>query len=175
MAVIAALLVVLGISLNRPEKVVEVVKHKTDTLTVTKTDTVTITDVKYVTKKQVDTVYIPSNGQDEIPVPMSNYRFFQSGLYDITAYGFNVSLSNVTVFPKTEYKTITETIEKEIVLRQWDFYLGGGIWRYKDEWIPNIGCMVKTPKNFLFGANLGYYNKSLIVGGTVHYKITHNK
>ena len=174
LAVIAALLAVLGISLSRPSKVVEVVKHTTDTMKVVRIDTMTITKIIEKEKVVVDTVYI-TNGNDSTPVPISRYRFFKENEYDITALGFNISLPSITVFPKTITNTITNTIEKEIVANYWDFYLGAGFWHFNKEWIPNIGATVKAPQNFLFGANLGYYNKHLLVGGTIQYKITHNR
>lgn len=174
LAIIAALLVVLGVSLSRPDKVVEVIKHKTDSLVVVKHDTLTITKVVEVEKKVVDTVYVKSE-PDSTPIPIIEYRFFKPNEYDITARGFNVTMPSITVFPKTITKTIMNTVEKEVVLRQWDFYLGGGIWRYGEEWIPNIDLTIKSPQNFLFGANLGVYNKGLLIGGNIQYKITHNK
>lgn len=167
-AVIAALLVVLGVSLSRPDKAVEVIKHKTDSLIVVKHDTLTITKVVEVEKKVVDTVYVKSEG-DSTPIPISEYRFFKPNEYDITARGFNVTMPSITVFPKTITKTVTNTIEKEVAIHKWEIYGGFGIWRFKDEWIPNIGLAAKAPKNLLLAANLGYYDKNLLYGGTVYY------
>ena len=170
LAVIALLTIALGISLRRPSKVVEVVKREVDTLSITRYDTLKITTVKEVEKRVVDTVYI-SNGL----IPISQYRFFEQNKYDITAFGYGVLLESVTVFPKTITNTITNTIEKEILVTNWDIYLGGGLWKYKDEWIPRVSATVKSPKNFLFGADLGFPKEGLMIGGTVQYKITHNR
>lgn len=167
-AVIAALLVLLGVSLSRPDKVVEVTKHLTDSITVVKHDTLTITKVVEVEKKVVDTVYVKSE-PDSTAIPISEYRFFKPNEYDITAKGFNVTMPSITVFPKTITTTVTNTIEKELIVHKWDVYGGFGIWRFKDEWIPNIGLAVKAPKDLLFTANLGYYEKNLLYGGTVYY------
>lgn len=174
-AIIAILLLVLGIALSRPQKVVEVVKHKTDTTVVEKIDTLYITKVVEKEKVVTDTAYIVVNDTIRVPIPISTYRFFEKDLYDITAKGYNVSIESISVFPKTRYETITNTIEKEVVYNYWDFYLGLGLSHYNAEWIPSIAATVKAPKNFLFGANLGYYKKNIVVGGTVQYKITHNK
>lgn len=174
LAIVAALLVVLGVSLSRPSKTVEVIKHKTDSIVVVKHDTLTITKVVEVENRVVDTVYVKSEG-DSTPIPISEYRFFKPNEYDITARGYNVTIPSITVFPKTIETIVTKTTEKEVLARQWDLYLGGGIWRHQEEWIPNIGFTVKTPRNFLFGANFGYYSKGIILGGNIQYKITHNK
>lgn len=174
-AIIAILSVVLGISFSRPIKEIEVVKHITDTTTIEKVDTLIITKIKEVEKVVTDTTYLVYRDSIYVPIPMSEYRFYQKGLYDITAHGYNVSLSNVAVYPKTVTHTVTNTIEKEIIVNQWDIYLGGGIWRYGGEWIPNISATIKAPKNLLFGVNLGYYDYGLLFGGSVQYKLTHQK
>lgn len=169
LVIIAVLALILGLVLKRPEKVITETKYLTDTTFVERIDTVEITKIVEVEKRVVDTTYITVRDSILVPIPMSEYRFFQKGLYDITAYGYNVSLSNITVFPKTVYQTVTNTVEKEVLVNNYEIFGGLGIWRFKDEWIPNIGLAVKAPKNFLFTANLGYYNKSLLYGGTVYY------
>lgn len=169
LVIIAVLALILGLVLKRPEKVITETKYLTDTTFVERIDTVEITKIVEVEKRVVDTTYITVRDSILVPIPMSEYRFFQKGLYDITAYGYNVSLSNITVFPKTVYQTVINTVEKEVTITSWDIYGGFGIWRFKDEWIPNIGLAVKAPKNLLFTANLGYYDKDLLYGGTLYY------
>jgi hypothetical protein len=169
LVIIAVLVLILGLVLKRPEKVITETKYLTDTTIVTKIDTVEVTKIVEVEKRVVDTTYITVRDSILVPIPMSEYRFFQKGLYDITAHGYNVSLSNIIVFPKTVYQTVTNTVEKEVLVTNWDIFGGFGIWRFKDEWIPNIGLAAKAPKNLLFTANLGYYDKGLLYGGTVYY------
>ena len=174
LVIIAVLVLVLGLVLKRPERVITETKYLTDTTTVTKIDTVEVTKIIEVEKRVVDTTYITVRDSILVPIPMSEYRFFQKGLYDITAYGYNVSLSNIVVFPKTVYQTVTNTVEKEVLVTNWDVFGGFGIWRFKDEWIPNVGLALKAPKNLLFTANLGYYDGSLLYGGTVYYNFGKN-
>lgn len=171
LVIIAVLVLVLGLVLKRPEKVITETKYLTDTTTVTKIDTVEVPKIVEVEKRVVDTTYITVRDSILVPIPMSEYRFFQKGLYDITAHGYNVSLSNIVVFPKTVYQTVTNTVEKEVLVNKYSLYLGGGIWVLNNKPIPHIGLAVKAPKNFLFTANLGYYDKSLLYGGTVYYKL----
>ena len=82
---IAVLAFVLGLLLRKPIESVEVVKHVTDTVTVVKTDTVTLTKVieKTNERKVVDTVYIYVNDTIQVPVPISQYHFFEKDKYDI--------------------------------------------------------------------------------------------
>lgn len=170
-AVIAALLVLLGVSLSRPDKVVEVTKHLTDSITTIKHDTLTITKVVEVEKKVVDTVYVKSE-PDSTQIPISEYRFFKPNEYDITAKGFNVTMPSITVFPKTITKTVTNTIEKEVVLESaWNCYLGVGIWAFDKNIVPTVNLTVKTQNKWLFGANVGWYNGRPIYGGNISYKI----
>ena len=174
LVVITVLVLVLGLVLKRPEKVITETKCLPDTTFITKIDTVEVTKIVEVEKRVVDTTYITVRDSVLVPIPMNEYRFFQKGLYDITAYGYNVSLSNIIVFPKTVYQTVTNTVEKEVLVTNWNIYGGFGIWRFKDEWIPNVGLAIKAPKNLLFTVNLGYYDKSLLYGGTAYYNFGRN-
>ena len=169
--IIAVLVIVLGLVLRRPEKVITETKYITDTTTIEKIDTVEVTEVVVVEKRVVDTAYVTVRDSIFVPIPISTYRFTQNGLYDITAHGFNVSLSNVTVYPKTIYQTVTNTIEKEILVKKWDFYLGAGFYALNEDVIPKVSFAVKTPNRWLFEANAGYYRKSLAYGATVFYNL----
>lgn len=156
---------------TRGEKPVVTEKHTTDTTLVVKHDTTVVEKIAYKEKKIVDTVFVTVRDSIFVPIPISEYRFKEDGLFDITARGYEVSLSNVTVFPKTEYRTITNTVEKEVYRNSWNCYLGVGIWTFDREVVPTVNLMVKTRNKWLFGLNAGYYNKQLIYGGSVNYKI----
>lgn len=171
LVIIAVLVLILGLVLKRPEKVITETKYLTDTTTVTKTDTVEITKVVEVEKRVVDTTYITVRDSILVPIPMSEYRFFKKGLYDITAYGYDVSLSNITVFPKTVYQTVTNTVEKEVLVNKYSLYLGGGIWALNGEVIPKVSLALKTKNRWLFEASAGYYDKVWIYGATVYYEL----
>ena len=170
-AVIAALLVLLGVSLSRPDKVVEVIKHQTDSLIVVKHDTLTITKVVEVEKKVVDTVYVKSE-PDSTPIPISEYRFFKPNEYDITARGFNVTMPSITVFPKTITKTVTNTIEKEVVLEKYAIYGGFGITAFNGRFAPEASISLATPRKWLISAKIGYFEGSAYYGGSIQYRLT---
>ena len=174
LVIIAVLAMILGLVLKRPEKVITETKYLTATTTVTKIDTVEVTKIVEVEKRVVDTTYITVRDSILVPIPMSEYRFFQKGLYDITAYGYNVSLSNITVFPKTVYQTVTNTVEKEVLVNKYSLYLGGGIWAFNDKVIPKVSLPLKTKNRWLFEASAGYYNKAWIYGATAYYELGKN-
>lgn len=170
-AVITALSVLLGVSLSRPDKVVEVTKHLTDTIMIIKHDTLTITKVVEVEKKVVDTAYVKSEG-DNTPIPISEYRFFKPNEYDITARGYNVTMPSITVFPKTIIKTVTNTIEKEVALKKYAIYGGFGITSFNGRFAPEASISLITPKEWLISAKIGRFEGNTYYGGTIQTKLT---
>lgn len=170
--IIVGLLLVLGISFSRPKEVIEVIKHEVDTLIVTKYDTIRFTQVVETERKVVDTIFIESNGSDKVPIPISEYRFFKENEYDIIAKGYNVSLPSISIFPKTQYTTITNTIEKEVITKKMALYAGVEFMVNNRDIIPNIGIYLTTKEKWLIGAKIGYYNDNMSIGGVIAYKLT---
>lgn len=89
-----------------------------------------------VVVKDVDTVRITDTVT--VAVPIYNYRF-KDDLYDITAEGYDVKLNSVTVYPKTEYKYRTHTVE---IRRRWGLGVQAGYGFSKDGLSPFIGIGV---------------------------------
>ena len=171
--IVACLCVLLILLLVRDSRVAPTIieTQHTDTLYRIRVDTLVVEKPVVKEKKVVEEKIIYVHDTVKVVIPISEYRFFEDGLYDITARGYEVSLSNVTVFPKTEYATITTTTEKTIYKDAWNCYLGVGIWAFDREIVPTVNLMIKTPKRWLFGLNIGYYNKRPVYGGSVNYKI----
>lgn len=171
-AIVAVLVVLLIWSLGTDSGEPEVIeKHTTDTLTIVKTDTVHLTKVLTRVERVIDTTYITVNDTLLVPVPRKEYLFKADDLFDFRVKGYDVELLDVRVYPKTVYKTVTNTVEKEIYKNAWNSYLGVGIWAFNKEVVPTVNLMVKSPNRWLFGANIGWYNKQPIYGGSVNYKI----
>ena len=139
--------------------------------TTIRVDTLVVEKPVVKTEKVVAEKIIYVHDTIKVAIPISEYRFFEDGLYDITARGYEVSLSNVTVFPKTEYTTITTTTEKTIYKDTWNLYLGAEIWAFNRQVVPSVNLTLKTPKKWLFGAKIGYYEGGVVYGGQISYKI----
>lgn len=165
-----ALLILLCIKDSRvPSTTIEI--QRTDTLFLTRVDTFVVEKPVVKTKKVVEEKIIYVHDTVKVVIPISEYRFFQDGIYDITARGYDVSLSNVTVFPKTEYRTVTNTVETTVYKDTWNLYFGAGIWALNDQVVPTVNLSLKTPKMWLISLNTGYYNGGIIYGGQISYKI----
>ena len=155
----------------RKDRVEYETKIETIIDTTIRVDTLVVEKPVVKTEKVVAEKIIYVHDTIKVAIPISEYRFFEDGLYDITARGYEVSLSNVTVFPKTEYTTITTTTEKTIYKDTWNLYLGAEIWAFNRQVVPSVNLTLKTPKKWLLGAKIGYYEGGVVYGGQISYKI----
>ena len=155
----------------RKDRVEYETKIETIIDTTIRVDTLVVEKPVVKTEKVVAEKTIYVRDTIKVVIPISEYRFFEDGLYDITARGYEVSLSNVTVFPKTEYTTITTTTEKTIYKDTWNLYLGAEIWAFNRQVVPSVNLTLKTPKKWLLGAKIGYYEGGVVYGGQISYKI----
>ena len=155
----------------RKDRVEYETKIETIIDTTIRVDTLVVEKPVVKTEKVVAEKIIYVHDTIKVAIPISEYRFFEDGLYDITARGYEVSLSNVTVFPKTEYTTITTTTEKTIYKDAWNLYLGAEIWAFNRQVVPSVNLTLKTPKKWLLGVKIGYYEGGVVYGGQIGYKI----
>lgn len=155
----------------RKDRVEYETKIETIIDTTIRVDTLVVEKPVVKTEKVVAEKIIYVHDTIKVAIPISEYRFFEDGLYDITARGYEVSLSNVTVFPKTVYQTITTTTEKTIYKDTWNLYLGAEIWAFNRQVVPSVNLTLKTPKKWLLGAKIGYYEGGVVYGGQISYKI----
>lgn len=171
-AIVGSLVVAFLLGLFLREDRVEY-KTKVETIidTTIRIDTFVVEKPVVKTKKVVEEKIIYVHDTVKVIIPISEYRFFQDGIYDITARGYDVSLSNITVFPKTEYRTVTNTVETTVYKDTWNLYFGVGIWALNDQVVPTVNLSLKTPKMWLISLNAGYYNGGIVYGGQISYKI----
>ena len=172
-AIVACLCALLILLLVRDSRVAPTIieTQRTDTLYKTRVDTFFVEKPVVKTKKVVEEKIIYVHDTVKVVIPISEYRFFEDGIYDITARGYDVSLSNITVFPKTEYRIVTNTVETTIYKDTWNLYFGAGIWALSDQVVPMVNLSLKTPKMWLISLNAGYYNGAIVYGGQISYKI----
>lgn len=169
--VIIVVVIVAVIGFSRPQKFVENIVERRDTTIITKIDTIVNTDVRYIEKTIVDTIYVTTNESGFGIVPMYDYHFKKEGRYDIWAYGHGVIVRNVTVYPMTRTVYVNKTIEKEVIQKKWDCYLGLEISALNDKVIPNISIAVKTPNRWLLTASLGYCDIGIQYGLGIMYRL----
>lgn len=130
LALVAGLFLGRGCSTKRTE-IVE--KQTSDTITITRIDTVVVerpVPVRVV-EKRTDTLIL-YRGTDTlyVPVPIHQYSFRDS-LYALDVSGFNVTLDRLEVYPRTVYKTITNTTERTIQeKKRWGIGLQAGYGYY---------------------------------------------
>ena len=167
--VVIVVLVTLLFSSKRQIKVVE--NRVTDTILQLKIDTITQYVPQYVTKKTTDTIYLPSNDKSEVALEIEQFHFSKEGAYDAWISGYNTRLDSIKTYPRVEYRTITNNITKEILVKKWDFYTCLGFKRFSDEYVPSVGFIAKSPRNSLYGVEVGTVNGDLYYGLTYGFML----
>ena len=158
------MLVALVFSSKRQIKVVE--NRVTDTIIHLKIDTITQYIPKYVTKKTVDTLYLPSSDKNEVAIEIEQKHYQEHGVYDAWISGYKSQLDSIKTYPRVEYRTITNNVTKEILVKKWNFFTNIGIKRFNNEYVPSVGFIAKSPRNALYGLEIGAVNGDLYYGIT---------
>lgn len=147
-----------------------------DTCFIEKTiyDTIFQDTIIYKEKKVTDTIYVETNGEPIISLPVVQKHFSNTNYFDIWISGVEpLNLDSTRIYQKTEYKT--ETIYQDRIVYQekespkLELYLGGGFYSFSDVFIPKIGISTKVGQKWFISANLGF-NKD-IYDISVNYKI----
>lgn len=167
--VIIVLLVTLIFASKRQIKVVE--SRVTDTITKIQVDTIIQYVPKYVVKKTTDTIYLPSNGKQEVAIEIEQKHYQENGIYDAWISGYNPSLDSIKTYPRIEYKTITNNVTKEIYKSTIDLYPYIGFKRLDDKVGQVIGLAIKMPKKWMYSAEIGVMDDKMMYGVTVGYKL----
>ena len=167
--VVIVVLVTLLFSSKRQIKVVE--NHVTDTILKIRVDTFTEYIPQYVTKKTTDTIYLQANDKSEVALEIEQFHFSKEGAYDAWISGYNPRLDSIKTYPRVEYRTITNNITKEILVKKWDFYTCIGFKRFSNEYVPSVGFIAKSPRNSLYGVEVGTINGDLYYGLTYGFML----
>lgn len=172
-AIVGVLVVLLLWSLNTDSREpVVITERHTDTLLRVVHDTVEVTKVVTLTEKEpADTVYLTVRDSIFVPVPRQEYTFSKPDLFDFRVKGFGVEFLDAKVYPKTVFETITNTVETTVYKDTWNLYLGAEIWAFNRQVVPSVNLTLKTPKKWLLGAKIGYYEGGVVYGGQISYKI----
>ena len=169
--IVGVLVVLLVWSLGtKGEKPVVIERHTTDTLVKVVHDTTTITKVITV-KEPADTVFITVRDSILIPVPRQEYTFSEQNTFDFRVKGFDVEFLEAKVYPKTEYRTITETKETTITKYRSSLFIKGGFTVISNTFSPKVGLAISMKGRWLISGDISLYQKRPIYSMTVGYNM----
>ena len=140
-----------------------------DTVVITKIDTVTKYKVEYKDKIIKDTIY-GDNTKDNLLILVQKH-FRNVGLYDVWVSGVEpLGIDSLKVYPKTEYKYITQTntIRSD---KGTDIYGTVGFSRFNGDYSSSIGIYASTNRKWLYGAEIGLIDKSWYFGVKLGFNI----
>lgn len=171
--IILVLLVVICVLYDENKRESEVVHtHTTDTITIVKNDTVIETRVKYLEKRIVDTVFVETKSGEIITLPIVSKHFGKEETYDVWVSGVEpLEMDSIMVYPRTEYRTITNTERTTIDKKGTDIYVNAGLSHADGSFMPRVGISIKTNKNVLYGAEIGSFDGKTFLGVNVGFKI----
>ena len=169
--IIGVLVTLLTLCLNRNQKVEVVRECVTDTFLFERIDTLYFEKQIPIKVKVIDTLYLP-NEKDFLSLPIEQKHYSRTDSYDAWVSGYQPQLDSIRVYNKVEYKTITNTITKEIEYNRWNLYTYMGFKHIDDKFLPSIGLMTKSPKSSIYMVEIGLdNNKDLFFGVNFGYKL----
>ena len=166
---IIVVLVALLLSSKRQIKVVE--NRVTDTIHSTRIDTITQYIPKYVYKHTIDTLYLPTNDQPVINLPIEQTHYASNGVYDVWISGYRANLDSIKTYQRIEYRTITNNVTKEIYKNTLDLYAYTGFRRFDHRVGQVIGLTIKTPKKWIISSEFGVMDNKIIYGMNLGFKL----
>lgn len=160
-------------NINTEQGVTEVIaeKHSVDTLTIVRTDTLVRYEPKYVTQKVIkhDTLYITKDSIVYLPITQRFYS--EKGVYDVWVSGYEPKLDSIKTYRQHEIVAIDHFVEKEVEKNRYELYLFGGVNAVQKGLMPRVGVTLMTPKKVYYGLDLGVYNKQIVYGVNVGFKL----
>lgn len=157
----------------RKETIVKEVRT-IDTIYSTKVsyDTITIKEIVYKDKHIVDTVYVKTDSNSVVILPVLQKHYGIDNLYDIWISGIEpLNMDSITVYPKTINSTTT-VYEDKIVYKETKkptLFIGGGFYSFSDTFTPNIGVSLSIRQKWLISANYGFNGEMYDIN--VKYKL----
>lgn len=172
--ILLALLAVLiwGLSENTTSTT-EYESRTADTLFLYKTDTIIEYRTRYITKRTTDTLYIPiEKDTDTLKLPIVQKQYAKDSVYDLWISGVEpLAMDSLKIYPKTEYRYITNTITREIYPKRTEIYFFGGLSSIYGTLNPKIGISIKTKKEWLISPEIGLYDNKAMYGLTIGKRI----
>lgn len=148
-----------------PENVVS------DTVIVVKQDTIREEITRFVSEKVQDTIYLDTTSKNCYKLPIKQ-RMYADDDYKIWISGYEPILDSVVLFPKTEYRYITNDVTRYKELKKWSIYLDGGVlFHDRNVCSPFVGLRFNTPRRFSFGVGVAYIDHNVGIGLNLGIKI----
>ena len=153
---------------NKQEvKVVE--KCVTDTLVYY--DTIIKHQPVYITKLEIDTIYLPSDTNKQMPLVIEQKHYQDKGIYDAWVSGYNARLDSIKTYPQIKEITTTNIITREIENNRLNIYPYMGISNFDGNISPIIGIALKMPKNTMYMGEIGSINGKMYYGLKIGFNI----
>lgn len=141
-----------------------------DTLTIVRVDTIREHSVKYIERHIIDS--IPMENNQDVMIPIEQRHYAKANAYDAWVSGYRPSLDSIFVYPRTEERYVTNTVTKTMYKYSYGTYLYAGFKAFGSEVRPTIGIALKTPRKWLYGAEIGIYNKNdMYFGFNIGYNL----
>lgn len=153
-------------SLNKDCQVESITECVTDTLLITRVDTIVEYQTKYVDKKVVDTIYIETNNEPVLSLPVVQKQYSQKGVYDLWISGVEpLNLDSTKIYQQVQTKVITNTITNTIVDNKAHLYVSGGLNAFSGTLRPNVDISLSTKNKWLYGLEIGLDENSKVYYG----------
>ena len=132
-------------------------------------DTITEYAIKYKDRLVKDTIYLDKK---EDPFILLVQKHFQNiGLYDVWVSGVEpLEIDSVRVYPKIEYRYITQT-RTICDNKGTDLFGVFGFSRFNGIYSSNMGVCALTNRKWLYGAEIGLIDNKWYVGAKIGFKI----
>lgn len=165
---------VIGFGLGRysQKNGIERTSYKTDTIRLSTVDTITLREPYYKTYRIVDTIRIEADSTHAVTLPITQKHYSKDSIYDAWVSGYEPNLDSIRIYEKTNTEVVTNTIIETRVINKWGIYPSLGYIKSNNNEAATIGITFKSPKKWLFGANVGIDgNNKAIYGITIGYNI----
>lgn len=165
---------VIGFMLGRhsTKDTIERTLYKTDTIRLSTVDTITLREPYYKTYRIVDTIRIEADSTHAVTLPITQKHYSKDSTYDAWISGYDPNLDSIRIYEKTNTEVVTNTIIETRVINKWGIYPSLGYIKSDNNEAATIGITFKSPKKWLFGANVGIDgNNKAIYGITIGYNI----
>ena len=157
---------------NSTKDTIERTLYKTDTIRLSTIDTLTLKKPLYRTYRIVDTIRIAVDSTRNVTLPISQKHYSKDSVYDAWISGYEPNLDSIRIYEKTNTEVVTNTIIETHVINKWGIYPSLGYIKSENNEAATIGITFKSPKKWLFGANVGIDgNNKAIYGITIGYNI----